>query len=287
MTTRVAERFTAVLVVVMLVAGISAAVHRSSNPPRHVVAAATSDLRSSDSLSTEGTTVTTVAPAPAQAPTTPAPSSAGSPAAIPPADSQPPATAQAPARCQQVIDSLSARPSKRNADIANLMRNGTFPALPLPGFEHPSVLALTRYDTVQQYVDDSYDASDPRAAVWVQAMTAAGFVGAEAIEFSNAGSRYGAVVFHFATAAGARDFNRATLTEACSLDIVENARSMPDLSGGMNYLLTEDGAPPYRATFVAGDSVVRLHICHCVQAPDDQALAGQWAQAAAAQVGAA
>jgi len=62
---------------------------------------------------------------------------------------------------------------------------------------------------------------------------------------------------------------------------------MAGLSGGMNYLLTEDGQPPYRATFVAGDAVVRLHICHCVQAPDDQVLAGQWAQTVAAEVGAA
>ena len=55
----------------------------------------------------------------------------------------------------------------------------------------------------------------------------------------------------------------------------------------MNYLIDVPGAPPYRATFVAGDTVVRLHVCHCVAAPDDQALAGQWAQVVAGAVGAA
>jgi hypothetical protein len=277
---------TAVLVVVMLVAGIGAAMHRSSNPPHHLVAATTSDASASEGGFTD-TSVTTIAPLPAQAPAPPAPSSAGSPAAIPPADSQSPAAAQTSSPCERVIASLSTRPSKRNVDIASLMRANTFPALPLGGFEHPSVLALTRYDTVQEYLDDSYDPSDPRTAVWAREMTAAGFIGAEAIEFSNAGSRYGAVVFRFATATGAREFNRATLGESCSLGIVENGQPMAGLSGGMNYLLTEDGSPPYRATFVAGDTVVRLHICHCVQAPDDQVLAGQWAQAVASAVGAA
>src|SRR5207248_2646656 len=99
------------------------------------------------------------------------------------------------------------------------------------GFEHPSVDGVTRYDTVQEYIDDSYDPGDPRADLWQQKMTAGGFVGGESIEFSNAGSSYGALVFRFATPAGAREFNQATLNESCSLGILQNARRIPDLSG--------------------------------------------------------
>src|SRR6266480_2900372 len=65
---------TALLVVVMLIAGLGAAVHRSGNPPHHLVAAVTSD---GDASSVDATSPTTIARAPAGAPTPPAPSPAG------------------------------------------------------------------------------------------------------------------------------------------------------------------------------------------------------------------
>ena len=92
-------------------------------------------------------------------------------------------------------------------------------------------------------------------------------------------------MLRFASATNAREFNKATLSDFCAQGIIQNLKAMPTLSGGMNYLMVE-GGPPYRSTFVAGDSVVRLNLCHCVQAPDDQALAGQWAQAVATRIGA-
>jgi hypothetical protein len=274
---------TAVLVLVMLIAGIGAAVHRSASPPHHLVAAVTSDASSSDG----GSTGTTVTPAAVQAPATPAPSSAGSPAAIPPAGSQSPAAAQTSSSCEQVIASLSTRPSKRRVDVAALMRSNTFPALPLVGFEHPTVLAESHYDTLQEFMDDSFDPGDPAAPAWQANAQAAGFVGAETIDFTSSGSAFGAVVFRFATQNGALQFNRGNLNASCADATLQNAQAMPGLSGGMNYVIVEQGVAPYRATFVAGDSVVRVYLCHCVQAPDDQALAGQWAQAVASAVGAA
>ena len=274
---------TALLVVVMLMAGVGAAVHRSGNPPHRLAAAVTSD---SDASSVDPTSPTTIARAPAGAPTPPAPSPAGSPAAIPPAGSQSPVAAQNSAPCQRVVASLSTRPSKRTVDIADLMRSNSFPALPLAGFEHPSVDGVTRYDTVQEFLDDTFDPGDPNAATYGARLQAAGFVGGETIDFTNAGTQYGALVLRFASATNAREFNKATLSDFCAQGIIQNLKAMPTLSGGMNYLMTE-GGPPYRSTFVAGDSVVRLNLCHCVQAPDDQALAGQWAQAIAGQVGAA
>jgi hypothetical protein len=278
---------TTMLVVVMLVAAIGAAVHRSSNPTRHLVAAATSDAQSSDGLSTDGATVTTVAPAPTRTPATPAPSPGGSPAAIPPAESQSPATAQTSSPCQQVIDSLSTRRSKRTVDVAALMGSNTFPALPLAGFEHPTVVDQSHYDTLQAFMDDTFDPGDPAAAAWQANAQAAGFVSAETIDFTSSGTTYGAVAFRFATQDGALRFNRGNLTASCTEGTLQNPHAMPALSGGMNYLIVETGTAPYRATLVAGDTAIRVYICHCVQAPDDQALAGQWAQAVATQVGAA
>jgi len=46
------------------------------------------------------------------------------------------------------------------------------------------------------------------------------------------------------------------------------------------------GAAPYRAVFLAGDSVIHLRICECVDSPDDHALVDRWAQAVATQLGA-
>jgi hypothetical protein len=185
------------------------------------------------------------------------------------------------------VDSLSTRDSKRNVDIGSLMDANAFPALPLAGFDRPTVSDLAQYDNMQDFLDGTFEPSDPERPVWQQALAVGGFVSFESIEFSNAGSSYGAVVLRFTSRAGARQFNKTTLLETCSLGELQSAHVMPALSGGLNYILGVSGEPPFRASFVAGDTVVRLHICHCVQAPDDQVLAGQWAQAVASAVGAA
>lgn len=274
---------TAVLVLTMLVAAIGAAVHRSANP-RHTLFASFAAGTSGSPPSADNTP-TTLAPV-THAPATPAPSSGGSPAAIPPAGSQSPTAAQNSqqiAACGQLVDSLSERNSKRTVDVAGLIRANTFPALPLAGFESPQVIDLGHWGTVQEYIS-TLDPNDPETAQWQQLLIQHGFVGAESVEFLNGTSSYGAIIFQFTTASSARAFNRATLLNSCSSGYLENPRVMPGLTGGLNYLIAD--GPPFRATFVAGDTVVRLHICHCVQAPDDQALAGQWAQAVASHVGA-
>jgi hypothetical protein len=183
-----------------------------------------------------------------------------------------------------MVDALSTRNSKRTVDIGNLLQTNAFPALPLAGFEHRSVAGVDHWGTIADYLAASSGPSDATAAQWQQLLVQNGFVSADDAEFENGSSSYGVVVLRFTTAAGARAFNRGTLLAACTVGILENPRAIPSLSGGVNYLISE--GPPYRATFVAGDTVVRMHICHCVQAPDDQALAGQWAQAVASQVGA-
>lgn len=270
---------TALLVLAILIAGIGAAVHRATNPVRPVVSSlAAGEL----SPSSSGVTPTTIASAP-QAPAPSASSSGGPSAAIPPAGVQPPAATQS-SSCTQMVDSLSTRNSKRTADIASLLQTNTFPALPLPGFEHPAISDRQHYGTVGEVVA-SLGPSDAVHAQWGPLLIQNGFVDENDAEFVNGDSSYGTAVFRFTTAAGARSFNRATLLAACAGGILENPQVIPSLSGGLNYLIT-DGGPAFRASFVAGDSVVRLHICHCVQAPDDQALAGQWAQAVASQVGA-
>lgn len=268
---------TALLILAILIAGIGAAVQRAANPVRPALSSL-----AADGSSGAGVTPTTLAPA-LQAPASSASSPGGPSAAIPPAGVQPPAATQS-ASCTQMVDSLSTRNSKRTVDIGSLLRTDSFPALPLPGFEHPMVNDQEHYGTVGEVVA-TLDPNDPVDAQWGRLLADNGFMTEDDAEFVNGASSYGAVVFRFTTAAGAREFNRATLLAACEGGILENAHAIPSLAGGVNYLIT-DGGPAFRASFVAGDSVVRLHICHCVQSPDDQALAGQWAQGVASQVGA-
>jgi hypothetical protein len=275
---------TALLVLTMLIAALGAAVHRSADPAHHALAS----LASGTSASSSNADIppTTLAPV-SHPPATTAPSLGDSPAAIPPAGSQSPTAAQPltwDQQCQQLVDTLSNRNSKRTVDIGALIRSDTFPPLPLPGFEGPQVTDLGHFGTVQEMISGS-DPSDPTTALWQQLMIQNGFVGEDQATFVNGDSSYSAAVYQFTTASGARTFNRGTLLNACKTGILMNAQVMPSLSGGMNYLITGEG-PPFRATFVAGDTVVRLQICHCVQAPDDQALAGQWAQSVASHVGA-
>ena len=270
---------TALLVLAILIAGIGAAVHRATNPVRPIVSSlAAGGL----SPSSSGVTPTTIAPA-LQAPAPSASSPGGPSAAIPPAGVQPPAATQS-SSCTQMVDSLSTRNSKRTVDIGSLLQTNAFPPLPLPGFEHPSVAGVSHWGTIADYLAASAGPSDATTAQWQQLLVQNGFVNADEAEFQNGSSNYGALVLRFTTAAGARAFNRGTMLAACTAGILGNPHVISSLSGGVNYLITE--GPPFRASFVAGDSVVRLHICHCVQAPDDQALAGQWAQAVASQVGA-
>jgi hypothetical protein len=273
---------TALLVLTMLVAAIGAAVHRSTNPTHVAVASISSGV----TAPTSGVTPTTLAPV-GQPPATSVPSPAGSPAAIPPAGSQPPAAAQnsTASDCKQLVDSLSNRNSKRNVDIGSLVRTNTFPAMPLQGFDHPAVAGLGHYGTVGEYLNSATFLDPSERDAFQQALIKDGFVSEDTIAFVNGESSCAAGVLQFTTAAGARDYNRASTLIGCNEGIIQNAQVMPALSGGMNYVIQRDG-PPFRATFVAGDTVVRFSICHCVQAPDDQVLAGQWAQAVASAVGA-
>lgn len=268
---------TALLVLALLIVGVGAAVHRATNP------SPAASLTSAATAVGGGTTPSTTASVPDQAPAPSASSPGGSPAAIPPAGSESPATAQPAGECQQLAASLSSRPSQRNVDIGQLVRTNAFPPLPLAGFQHPQITDVGHYATLQEYLADR-DPNDPTDAQWQQLLVENGFVGADYVEFENGDSSYGAFVFQFATANGARAFNRGTLIAECDVGELRNARAVPALTGGVTYLISD--GPPFRATFVAGDTVVRLHICHCVQAPDDQALAGQWAQAVASSVGA-
>jgi hypothetical protein len=275
---------TGLMVMIMLVGGIGAAVHRATAHPV---------FSTVSGLSTTGTPPTT-APFTAigeNQPSDTTPGGATSPPVTEPAISAPAAQPSAdavaandPSACQPVVAGLSTRASRRTADLAALMGSGTLAPLPIPGAEHADTVDLTRYDTIQQFLDGQ-SVVDP--AVWQAKMEADGFRTAEVTGFQFGRDVYGALALRFASFAQASDFNRATLSSLCAAGGMARAKPIPGLSGGLMYILMLPDSPPFRASFVAGDTVVRLNICKCVEALDQQALVGQWAQAVAAQVGAA
>ncbi len=277
---------TAVLVVALLLAGIAAAIGRSANGPATSVSAAAAPPAGSSS-GTPGT-APTVPPA-TSSPTAP---DATTPLTQPPLFGGRSSTAAAtqpaaPSACQSVVNSLSTRVSKRTADPAELIKANGVPSLPLPGFGNPTPRYVDVYASADEYIAKALDPADPTTPAWVQMLRGNGFVSAASITLVEQDTAFQATAFRFATPAGAAAFNRATLSAACAEGILQNPKPMASLSGGMNYLIVEPGGPPFRATFVAGDTVMRMNICHCAQSPDNQALAGQWAQAVAARLGAA
>ena len=118
-------------------------------------------------------------------------------------------------------------------------------------------------------------------------MAADGFRVADGVGFTANDEYFGAEAFRFASASAAADFQRATLQRLCAAGAMVNTRALTGLTEGVSFILPPvPGSPPFRAAFVAGDTVVHLNICECVEAPDDQVLIGQWAHTVAAAVGA-
>ena len=187
------------------------------------------------------------------------------------------------AACRPTVDSLSAAASNRSVELAGLVRQGTFPALPKEGFEKPTVSGPTRYDSVAEYLAGRPVIDE---ALWLKTLSSSGFRGGVAVSFKQGTETYGAETLQLGSPASAIEYNRATLSAVCAAGKMANAQPIPDLPGGLTYVSTEPGLLPFRASIVVGDSVAQLSLCDCVQASDLQALVGAWARVVVAQVNA-
>jgi hypothetical protein len=183
--------------------------------------------------------------------------------------------------CAGVLITLGSRSAARTVDIGPLVASGTIAPLPVPGDERPTVTKLDEFSDAGDYVADTRTVAP---SVWLQAMEEHGFVSSTKSWYN--GTAYGAEVLRFRSPAGAAAFHRVTSEAICRSGLMYEARPLASLAGGFSYEYALQGASPYRASFLAGDSVVNLRICECVEAPDDHALVEQWAEAVARQVGA-
>jgi hypothetical protein len=283
----------AALVAILLLAGIVVVLNRSAAHPTSLATA------SAPHENGDAATTTTTAPAVASTlPATPTPTAprATTPLTQPPLFSQPPprqspsrqstpsaAATQTASDCQSVINSLSSRTSRRTVDAGDLMTAHTFPGPSVPGAPSATVVDDQAINSVDELAAGA-DPNDPDDQQMLKLLRQSGFQTLHAIDFNNGATDSIAVAFRFGTPSAALAFDRALLTDDCENQGMTEAKSIPGLTGGMSF--TDDGDMPYSAAFVAGDTVVALGMCDCVNVPNPQGVVAQWAQTAAARLGA-
>ena len=184
--------------------------------------------------------------------------------------------------CSAAIGAMSTRPSARRADVTQLVRSGGLGPMPLPGHERPVVSNVERFTDVDDYMASVTVVDAER---WRAAMVAGGFRQSDHADYAVGRNLFVAGAYRFESPEGAIEFQQRTLQSVCDAGLMASALALDGLSGGLAFVDLRGGVPPFAATFVAGDTVVRLRICECVEAPDDLALATQWARVTADQVG--
>ena len=96
-----------------------------------------------------------------------------------------------------------------------------------------------------------------------RAMGANGFVAGASALYDGDPTTYNLAVFQFASGAKAASFQEQSLREACGDGLITNVEPLGSHAGGFTY--TAHGtALVVRATFLVGDSVVRLGLCVCI-----------------------
>ena len=242
------------LVIALLLGGVAAAIH-GPRPAEYVTVASSA------------------------APLLPAPTPIGAEVA----EVRAPSVVPTPGGCGAAIDGMSDQPSARNADVAELVRTGGIGPLPVPGHDRPEVLNQEQYTGTEDFLSHLMVA-DPDE--WREAMEDAAFQQSDHADYAVAGSAFSAASYRFASPRGAMEFQRATLRSFCDAGLMNDAASIDGVPGGLAYIDMRVGVPRFAATFVAGDTVVRLRVCECVAVDDDFAVVAEWARVSSRQAGA-
>ena len=75
------------------------------------------------------------------------------------------------------------------------------------------------------------------------------------------------------------------LVGACDAGVAADPRPLAGLPGGVTFVYHDASSPPFRATFLVGDTVVRLNVCLCVQdRGDTYAVLVEWARQVDARI---
>jgi hypothetical protein len=166
-------------------------------------------------------------------------------------------------------------------DPVKLIEDGTL--VQLPGQLRDPIVAST---PVEWGTIDSYLAGTPVPSPdsWDRAMTIDGFKVAAAVGYTAGPDEFGAEALTFASPAAALDFQQRSLGFLCDLHVIDEIRPIEGAPGGFAFVRPGAG-PRFRASIVAGSSVVHVNLCRCVELPDLLGAATTWAQAIAKQLG--
>ena len=155
------------------------------------------------------------------------------------------------------LDPLEEAAKNRLADLPI-----TLPAARRIAFINP-------YANAGEYIASTKLIADPKARL--AAMERDGFSGGVNVAFQSGMDNYGAIILRFRDAAGALDYFRVHLKDACTLAV--QSAPLADLPG-ISYLRSDGQA---KAVFVQGNAEIALDICTCAEVQDRVALAASWA----------
>ena len=160
--------------------------------------------------------------------------------------------------------------------------HGLLPMLPLPSLGVVRPLSFNQYVTPAQYEQFS---SKLLGGSTRSAMEESGFVLANTIGYEAGPAFFGAEAIRTGSPAQAAELERRLLTRACEAGVAMGLRPLAGIPGGVAFVYHDWDYPPYRATFLVGDTLVRLNVCICDEnRGDPYAVLDGWARAVDARM---
>ena len=191
-----------------------------------------------------------------------------------------PAVAAAPDRCDvpDVAPDLSpVIPGNPQSAIFGLL-----PMLPLPNLGPVAPLDFNKYLTPGQYAEFSVPLLRGSTK---SALEESGFVQADTIGYESGQVFFGAEAIQAGSPAQAATLAHTLLANACRAGVATAFRPLNGIPGGVAFVYHDWDFPPYRATFLVGDTLVRLNVCICEEnRGDPYAVLDGWASAVHARM---
>lgn len=112
-----------------------------------------------------------------------------------------------------------------------------------------------------------------------------GFIRADTIGYESGLTFFGAEAIQTGSPAQAAELERRLLANACQAGVASQLRPLAGIPGGVAFVYHDWDYPPYRATFLVGDTLVRLNVCICDDnRGDPYAVLDGWARAVDARM---
>lgn len=159
---------------------------------------------------------------------------------------------------------------------------GLLPMLPLPNLGPVRQLDFNQYVSAEQYAHFSDTPLDTHTRSMLEGN---GFVRADSIGYEAGETFFGAEALQTGSPAQAAALARDLLADACRAGVATELRSLVGVPGGVTFVYHDWDMPPFRATFLVGDTVMRLNVCLCVENRGDPfVVLDNWARAVNARM---